>query len=296
MTWALTRYWNISLICRKAVVKDKTIWMPKWCTVAAQKCSTLSKLFVNDKFFGGTLKSIVFKQVFEQWNQWLELIVCWLCTDRLQPSEPRQQSLARPDLAQPGLSLQATSPVPVCGAGGDTRATAVGAWAPVWGPLDAVGDWAKRWAGQATPVVLTCLLCWKEVQEEENICCVHRAESCLKWTALMKAHESETSAHLSLTYCKLLLGSGEMSKNSAHRCFAHMWPSWHLFGIELCLFCHNSKGTRIHSGLCPCVRTLAELNLTAAFTGTAHLKIKTTVYIFFYIKSIFLIPLMPNRK
>lgn len=97
--------------------------------------------------------------------------VCRLCTDRLQPPEPRQQSLARPDLAQSGLSLQATGPVSVGDAGGDTWATAVGAEAPVRGPLDAVGDGAKRREGQAEAAaataakVLTWLLCWKEVQE-----------------------------------------------------------------------------------------------------------------------------------
>lgn len=92
--------------------------------------------------------------------------VCQLCTDRLQPPEPRQQSLARPDLAQSGLSLQATGPVSVAGAGGDAWATAVGTGAPVRGPLDAVGHGAKRREGQAAAAqVLTWLLRWKEVQE-----------------------------------------------------------------------------------------------------------------------------------
>lgn len=120
-------------------------------------------------------------------NRWLITTnVSWLCTDRLQPSETRQQSLAQPDQAQSGLSLQSTSPVLVAGAEGDTWATAAGAGAPVWGPHDAVGDVAQRQAGQPTLVVLTCLLCWKERVERKNIFWVHEAESCLKRKALMR--------------------------------------------------------------------------------------------------------------
>lgn len=59
------------------------------------------------------------------------LNMCWLSTDRLQPLEPRQQTLAWPDLAESGLGLHETHPVPVSGAGGDTWAAAVGAGAPV---------------------------------------------------------------------------------------------------------------------------------------------------------------------
>ena len=58
------------------------------------------------------------------------LKVCGGGTDRLQPAEP-QQSLAGPDLAQSGLSLQAAGPVPIGAPGGDPRATVVGAGAPV---------------------------------------------------------------------------------------------------------------------------------------------------------------------
>lgn len=96
--------------------------------------------------------------------------MCRLCTDRLQPPECRRQSPARPDLAQPGLSLQATGPVSVGGAGGDTWATAAGAGAPVRGPVDAVGGGtAGRRAGRAAHKVLTHMLSWREVQWRRKI-------------------------------------------------------------------------------------------------------------------------------
>lgn len=57
--------------------------------------------------------------------------------------------------------------------------------------------------------------------EEENICCVHQAETCLKWTALMRTRESESS--YALKCGKLLLRWGQLAKNSAHRCFVYMF-------------------------------------------------------------------------
>lgn len=98
--------------------------------------------------------------------------------------------MARPELAQSGLSLQATGPVSVGGAGGDTWATAVGAGAPVRGPLDAVGDGAKRREGQAAAEVLMQLLRWKEVQEGGKYLPCARST----WQMLMGALESESLA------------------------------------------------------------------------------------------------------
>lgn len=68
--------------------------------------------------------------MFDHWD--LAMCVdCMCCTDRLQPLEAREQSLAWPDLAQSGLSLQETGPLPDGGAGGDTWTTAVRAGAPI---------------------------------------------------------------------------------------------------------------------------------------------------------------------
>lgn len=182
-------------------------------------------------------------------EQWAMIKVCRLCTDRLQPPQPRQQSLAWPDLAQSGLSLQATGPVSVGGAGGDTWATAVGTGAPVRGPLDAVGDGAKRRKGQAAAEVLTRLLHWKEVQEGGKY--LLRAWS---WK-MFDVHSFDGSSWVrkfstnSLTWCKLLLGRGESaSKNSTHRCFTHMETIWHLSGIELFMW-PQPFATQIYCGL-----------------------------------------------
>lgn len=167
-----------------------------------------TKWFVKDKFLGGTSKSI-----------WTDDCSSLLCVDCALASWSLRSCLAWPDLAQFGLTLQVTCPVH--GASRDTL-TRCGSRRL---QLD-----VHAFRDQATLLVMTCLLCWKEVQEGENICCVHWAE--LVWSRRLRWEliGPKIQSIYSLTYCKLVLGSDKMSRNSTqmfHTYVTFLTPLWH---------------------------------------------------------------------